>query len=112
MAWVYDQFCKMQDCEDWRKVQERARVRKAGVWSVKDSTPPWEFRHADKYAADPEDVKSFRSENSYGYGSGYTPSDSGNWSGGGSSGSSGGKVWVNPYHRSDGTTVRGYWRSK
>ena len=112
MAWVYDQYCKMEQCENWKKTQERARAKKAGVWSMKDPKPPWEFRHSDKYTSHPEEVKSFRSENSYGEGSAYTPSDTGNWSGGGSSGSSGGKVWVNSYQRRDGTSVRGHYRSK
>lgn len=113
MAWVYDQYCKMEECATWRKAQERANSKRVGVWSMKNPTPPWEFRHADKYASDPEEVKSFRSENSYGYGYSYTPSYSGSSSIGGTSDkSSGGNVWVDSYQRRDGTSVKGYWRSK
>jgi hypothetical protein len=112
MAWVYDQYCKMEECGNWNKAQERAKNKRVGVWSMKDPTPPWEFRHADKYTTHPEEEKSFRSENSYGYGSSYTPSSGGSSIGGSSDSSSDGKVWVNPYQRKDGTNVRGYWRSK
>jgi len=44
LAWVYRKYCFKNFCNKWLKFEERARVNKLGLWSQKNSIPPWEFR--------------------------------------------------------------------
>lgn len=55
MAWHYKQYSKDQDLAD---LEEKARSERLGVWSKKNPTPPWEFRHPKKSAEKNVEVKS------------------------------------------------------
>lgn len=114
MGWVFDKYCKMQGCNDWRKRQENAKSRKAGIWSTANPIPPWDYRHTQrKCEVGTEQTSSVpkfsgsspstHRSSSASYGSSISESSS-------SSGS--GRVWVDSYRRKDGTQVKGYWRSK
>lgn len=108
MGWVYDDYCKMLECDEWKKMQDAARSKKIGIWSIKDPTPPWDFRHAEKKkdverensSAARSRSTSTRSEPSARFGSeGSSPREST------------GSTWVNSYTRKDGTVVKGHYRS-
>ena len=44
-AWVYPAYCKKQPlCTEFRKLEEKAKKKKAGLWRDKRPTPPWEWR--------------------------------------------------------------------
>lgn len=45
LCWHYVQYS--QD-EALQAIEDRARERKIGVWSMKDPVPPWEFRRAKR----------------------------------------------------------------
>lgn len=108
MGWVYDDYCKMLECDEWRKLQDLARSRKVGIWSIKNPTPPWDFRHAEKKKEiDRQDSSAERT---------WSPSTRSDPSpqfgaGGRSPRESTGSTWVNSYTRKDGTVVRGHYRS-
>ncbi|MDR0646745.1 MAG: thermonuclease family protein [Elusimicrobiota bacterium] len=44
LAWVYVQYCKIPQCEDWQKLQEKAKSLKRGLWQEPDPIPPWQWR--------------------------------------------------------------------
>lgn len=44
-AWVYKRYCKIQDCDHWRKLERQAREANKGLWSDPDPVPPWDWRH-------------------------------------------------------------------
>ena len=54
MAWYYAQYCKSSFCSQWSQYQEEAKNRKAGLWSMSNPTPPWEFRRAGKTVSSTE----------------------------------------------------------
>ena len=43
-AWVYQRYCKKEFCQDWLKLEERARNYKIGLWSYDSPIPPWDYR--------------------------------------------------------------------
>ncbi len=44
-AWVYPAYCKKQPlCAELRKLEEKAKRKKAGLWQNKRPLPPWEWR--------------------------------------------------------------------
>ncbi|MDD3815794.1 MAG: thermonuclease family protein [Desulfocapsaceae bacterium] len=47
-GWVYRKYCTASFCDDWLKLEEKARNSKIGLWSDKNPTPPWEWRHGQK----------------------------------------------------------------
>lgn len=47
-AWVYDQHCTAPECNDWRALQDQARLEKRGLWSHLDAISPWEWRRRQK----------------------------------------------------------------
>lgn len=112
MAWVYDDYCKMQECQEWRVLQEGNKKQKRGIWSVNSATPPWDFRHSERKVQTEKQEKAASSRSSSA--SGYSPHSSSFGSSGSASigGSAGDRTWVNPYTRKDGTQVQGHWRSK
>lgn len=44
LAWVYDRYCKIPECGDWKAREEEARREGRGLWSQPDPTPPWLWR--------------------------------------------------------------------
>ena len=44
MAWVYDFFCKSQECNTWKFEEAMAKTRKIGIWKNPAPTPPWQWR--------------------------------------------------------------------
>lgn len=44
MAWVYERYCKIPDCEAMRQAQADAQAARAGLWSDLSPIPPWEWR--------------------------------------------------------------------
>lgn len=112
MAWFYRAYqCELSAAVRGRfaKAEEAAVAAKTGLWSQPDPTAPWEYRNGTDPAAPA------------------CASDSSVWSGNptnpvvpaSSSSPSPGiappanacfKIWVNPYMRSNGTHVSGYWR--
>lgn len=47
-GWVYRKYCHKPFCEDWLKLEEKARNAGIGLWADKNPTPPWEWRHNKK----------------------------------------------------------------
>lgn len=47
-AWVYPQYCKKPVCEKWKRYEEAASIKGAGLWSQPHPIPPWEFRKGAK----------------------------------------------------------------
>ncbi len=48
LAWVYEHYCTRAECREWKKLQEEARNRKTGLWSVAEPVAPWDFRNRGK----------------------------------------------------------------
>ncbi len=48
MAWVYDFFCKSEECNTWKFEEGLAKHRKIGIWSSPSSMPPWQWRAMQK----------------------------------------------------------------
>jgi micrococcal nuclease len=40
-AWQYRKYCKASFCDDWLKVEGKARNAKAGLWGDSEAVPPW-----------------------------------------------------------------------
>lgn len=121
MAWYYKAYqCELAaNVRDlFAKAQDAAVAAQLGLWSQQNPTAPWVYRNG----VDPV-VSACSSESAVFPGNPDTSSTSSSTSSGSSStsGSSGTpasppanscfKVWVNPYVRSDGTHVKGYWRN-
>lgn len=47
-AWVYDQYCSENVCDEWRGYQSEAKSLKRAMWIRDDITPPWEWRREQK----------------------------------------------------------------
>jgi len=43
-AWVYERYCHIRDCEQWYKLERRARQAERGLWTQPDPVPPWIWR--------------------------------------------------------------------
>ena len=43
-AWVYDQYCQIQDCNLWQKLERKAKITDRGLWVQDDPIPPWDWR--------------------------------------------------------------------
>jgi len=43
-AWVYERYCHIRDCEQWQKLERRARQDERGLWTQSDPVPPWVWR--------------------------------------------------------------------
>jgi micrococcal nuclease len=42
LSWWYEQYAKND--ENLKRLQNEARTKKIGLWSLQNPTPPWEFR--------------------------------------------------------------------
>ncbi len=44
-AWVYINYCDRPMCQEWIKNEAISKENKIGLWTQKNPTPPWDFRH-------------------------------------------------------------------
>ena len=47
-AWVYERYCHIRDCDQWRKLERRARQAERGLWTQSDPVPPWDWRRGKR----------------------------------------------------------------
>jgi endonuclease YncB( thermonuclease family) len=47
-AWVYAQYHKLPDRNEWLNLQESAKAQKIGLWQNENCTAPWAWRKAAK----------------------------------------------------------------
>jgi endonuclease YncB( thermonuclease family) len=47
-AWVYERYCHVRDCDQWQKLESRARQAGRGLWTQSDPVPPWEWRRREQ----------------------------------------------------------------
>ncbi len=43
MTWVYPQFCRISQCNAWKKLEIEAKKQGKGLWRQK-AVPPWKWR--------------------------------------------------------------------
>lgn len=43
-GWVFRKYCTEDYCNEWLKLEDKARKAKAGLWQDTNPTPPWEWR--------------------------------------------------------------------
>lgn len=43
-GWVYRKYCTADYCNDWLKLEEKAKVARIGLWEDKNPQPPWDWR--------------------------------------------------------------------
>ncbi|TKB24218.1 nuclease [Desulfopila sp. IMCC35006] len=43
-GWVYRKYCTADYCNDWLKLEKAARDARIGLWTDRNSQPPWEWR--------------------------------------------------------------------
>ena len=43
-AWLYEKYCKRQECSLWSWEEQQARNVHEGLWSDINPMPPWEWR--------------------------------------------------------------------
>jgi len=48
LAWVYDRYCKIDQCSSWVAMQDSARGNKVGMWQDPEIIAPWDFRKSKK----------------------------------------------------------------
>lgn len=47
-AWVYEQYCKRQECRDWKAWQSEVQRARLGLWQDPAPVPPWEWRKKNR----------------------------------------------------------------
>lgn len=47
-AWVYEKYCGIPRCMQWRVLEHAARQKKAGLWQDSKPVPPWRWRRNNK----------------------------------------------------------------
>ena len=47
-AWVYDKYCLLDECAQWRQLESVARLDKRGLWGNGNAVPPWEWRRGKR----------------------------------------------------------------
>ena len=48
LAWLYTSYCKIPECEQWKELENQARVAKIGLWSNPTAQAPWLWRKEHK----------------------------------------------------------------
>jgi endonuclease YncB( thermonuclease family) len=61
-AWVYRKYCDKPVCKEWMKLEVQARENKAGLWSLPNPIPPWQFRHNENKASQVSTVGAQKAE--------------------------------------------------
>ena len=44
LVWVYPQYCKVDRCKDWKRMEKQAKANRVGLWFDNSAVPPWEWR--------------------------------------------------------------------
>jgi micrococcal nuclease len=44
LAWVYLQYCTISRCNEWLRLQQEAKEKRLGLWTMRRPVPPWEYR--------------------------------------------------------------------
>ena len=44
LAWVYDRYCKIDQCSSWADMQDSAMGGQVGMWQDSEIVAPWDFR--------------------------------------------------------------------
>lgn len=47
-AWVYEQYCRRQECREWKTWQSEAQNAHRGIWQDPAPVPPWEWRNKNR----------------------------------------------------------------
>lgn len=47
-AWVYPNYCKIEECAAWKDAQAAAKAQRKGLWKAKNPQPPWQWRKENK----------------------------------------------------------------
>jgi endonuclease YncB( thermonuclease family) len=109
LAWFYRAYqCELSAAVrgQFAKAEDAAVAAKTGLWAQTDPTAPWEYRNGTDPAA-----PTCASASSVWSGNAALPVSSSSPSPGVAPPANACfKVWVNPYTRSNGTHVSGYWR--
>jgi endonuclease YncB( thermonuclease family) len=50
LAWLYGQYCKKPECQQWKAFELSAKKSGVGLWQDKNPMPPWDFRKMEKGA--------------------------------------------------------------
>ena len=49
LAWMYPKYCKKQPlCSELKKLENKARNRRLGLWRAKDPVSPWQWKRRQK----------------------------------------------------------------
>ena len=43
-AWVYDIYCQIPECSNWKNLETQAKNKKLGLWKDPNPIPPWQYR--------------------------------------------------------------------
>lgn len=47
-AWVYPNYCRQEFCDSLRKMEQKARRQKLGLWSNPQPIKPWQWRQGQR----------------------------------------------------------------
>jgi len=47
-AWKYRKYCKESFCKDWRRLEEKAKRARLGLWSDETPVAPWDWRREQR----------------------------------------------------------------
>jgi len=47
-AWVHIYYCDQEICDQWKILQQQAKMKKAGLWQERDPVPPWVWKRRKK----------------------------------------------------------------
>jgi len=43
-GWVFRKYCTWAFCDDWLRLEEKARLARIGLWADDNPVPPWDWR--------------------------------------------------------------------
>lgn len=47
-AWVYNRYCKIDECHGWATLQQAAMSSKKGMWQDPEIIAPWDYRKSKR----------------------------------------------------------------